>query len=390
MAAQIFTEPIKPCSQGKGITAEVLPPEKPFVPDPKKPNELPVITDLRLKVTVAPDAETGLREYRIATAKGGVSTCAQLFVSDENEIAEADDHNKSGKPQTPPLPCAVSGRIEKNGEEDLYQFHAEAGQELVFTVLCARLQDKVHELQEHCDPLLVLRDKNGVELARNDDFYHADPALAYKFLQAGDYTLQIRDVNYKGEINWVYRLSVWNRPWLLSASPCAVTPGQTLDLAIAGWNLGGAKTAKFTISAGVPPGIHEFTPTVNGIATNPISLLVASQPMEASHLQIARFEERPTPNAFPIHMKKGETLQFEMLAQRLGATVDGELRLKNGKGNIVASADDTFGKDPAVTYTAQEEGDFTLETRDISGVSGDRRFLCPANGDSSPRFHRAL
>lgn len=378
---------------GKGVTAEVLPPEKPIVIDPKKPWELPVISSIKLKVTVSPDAEMGLREFRIATARAGVSTPGQLFISDEDELTEVEPNDTSEKAQSLPVPCAVSGRIEKNEDVDFYTFKAEAGQEIVFSVLCARLQDKVHDLQEHCDPLLVLRDENGVELGRNDDFYRADPAFSHKFEKAGQYTLQLRDVNYKGNAAWVYRLSVWNRPWVLAASPGAIKAGSSNDLTLSGWNLGGAKTAKLTVPSDTLPGVHLFSLTVNGVSTNPIPLFISdatilqtASPMSFPGGVCLRQTGETRENRLALRMKKGEVLSFEVVAQRIGSTIDAELRLKNAKGEIVASADDTFGKDPGFNFTCPEEQDYSLEVRDISGVGGERREYALFAQSSRPDF----
>ena len=82
-----------------------------------------------------------------------------------------------------PVPCVVCGRIEAAEDVDYFKFHAEAGQTLTFEVLCARLQDKIHDLQKHADPMLTLFDADGRELAANDDFYFADPLLSYTFTQ---------------------------------------------------------------------------------------------------------------------------------------------------------------------------------------------------------------
>ena len=68
-----------------------------------------------------------------------------------------------------------------------------------FEVLCARLQDKIHDLQKHADPILTLLDASGRELAANDDFYFADPLLTYTFQHDGNYTLQLRDSKYDGD-----------------------------------------------------------------------------------------------------------------------------------------------------------------------------------------------
>ena len=56
-------------------------------------------------------------------------------------------------------------------------------QVVTFEVFCARLQDKIHDLQKHADPMLTLYDAEGRELAANDDFYFADPLLSYTIRQ---------------------------------------------------------------------------------------------------------------------------------------------------------------------------------------------------------------
>ena len=124
----------------------------------------------------------------------------------------------------------VCGRIEIAEDVDYFKFHAEAGQTFSFEVHCARLQDRIHDLQKHADPMLTLYDATGRELAANDDFYFADPYFSYTFSKSGDYLVQVRDSKYDGDPRWVYALLVTDRPHASHVYPMAVRAGQNAEL----------------------------------------------------------------------------------------------------------------------------------------------------------------
>ena len=60
-------------------------------------------------------------------------------------------------------------------------------------MFCARIQDKIHDLQKHAKPMLTLFDAEGRELAANDHFYFADPLLSYTIPKTG--TISCRCAN---------------------------------------------------------------------------------------------------------------------------------------------------------------------------------------------------
>src|SRR5579871_4236087 len=147
--------------EGEGVKAEIVPPEKGWpAKDPKKPNELPGVSTVTMRVTVAADAPLGTREYRVATPRQGISTVGQLVIGDEPEINEVEPNNDPEHAQAVTIPCVVNGKIQQGEDVDNYKFTVAAGQEVTFAVLCARLQDKVHDIAPHADPTLVLRDKD--------------------------------------------------------------------------------------------------------------------------------------------------------------------------------------------------------------------------------------
>ena len=416
--------------QGVGVKADVVPPEKGWpAKDPKTPWALPGITEIKLRVTIAPDAPLGVREFRVATPRMGSSSIGILVVSDETQIMEVDPHGDIEHAQVVPIPCDVNGRIEKAENIDCYKFTVTAGQEVTFAVQCARLMDKIHDLQEHADPVLVLRDLKGVELARNDDYYRADPLLNYKFEKAGQYVIQLRDVNYQGNGFWMYRMNITSRPYVVATVPCAVTPGQSADLHVTGFNLGNASTAHVDVPANTPPGLWTTTLKLPNGISNPITLLVTTipqtsidskpavvkpsapiatapgkvttaalappannQPLNSSPLALpggvnATIMTPGRSDRYVIHALKGTPWGFEVTARRLDSEMDSELKLRDAKGNVLAANDDAFGKDSRIDWTCPADGDYFLEIRDLTGHAGPTYFYNLTAAPLRPDFN---
>ena len=151
---------------GTGVTGEVVPPEMPKDAPALKPGEKPKeLLKLKVKFTVAADALPGVREFRITTPNGA-STIGQLVVARDPVVVEVADNNTADKAQAVTLPATLCGAIEKVEDFDFWKFNVEAGQTVVFQVRCQRLQDKIHDLQAHADPILTLRDTKGAVLAK--------------------------------------------------------------------------------------------------------------------------------------------------------------------------------------------------------------------------------
>jgi hypothetical protein len=391
--------------EGQGVQAEIVPPEKGWAArDPQKPWAVPQITEVKMKVTVAPDAPLGIREFRVGTPVHGVSTLGLLVIGDEPETLEKEPNNDASQAQGMTLPIVVNGKFQQGEDVDTYKFKAEAGQEVVFSVLCARLEDKIHDLQEHADPLIILKDSSGRELDRSDDYYRADPLLRYKFEKAGEYIVQIRDVGFKGNPHWVYRLNITSRPYIVASVPCAVRPGQSAEVNLYGFNLG-AKTARIDIPADAPRGIWTTQLKLPNGFSNAIPLLV----VEASQSVLERkpIEESKTIPAalnnaqrlistgtltlpggvnswlsreaqvdrYTFRAKQGEAWGFEVTARRLNSNIDSELKIRDAKGNVLVANDDfNNSKDSRIDWTAPADGEYSVEVRDLAGHAGPTYF----------------
>jgi hypothetical protein len=383
---------------------------------------------VKLRVTVAEDAALGVRDFRIATPQG-VSSIGQIVLVD-GAVARAEDlkpkQGEDGQPlpgllvTVPPAASSlhVTGRIEKNEDIDTYRFTAEAGDQITFAVLCQRLQDKIHDLQKHADPILFLKDAAGRELASNNNYFFADPLLHYRFEKAGEYLLELRDVRYAGDKRWAYVLSVTRGPFVLNVFPFAGRAGEKLHVTPAGFNVGA--DAELTIppnwSAGPHPVRLEFGPA----AANPVPLLVSDLP------QVTEEADAPAPDpaqqqagdaplaaqpidlpigvngrllaegdvdAFSFQAEKGKRYTFEIVARRLmndfgwyASELDSYLAVVNAKGRELASNDDATGKDSRIDWTAPADGTFAVVVRDLNYRGGPDFVYHLTAGPARPDF----
>jgi hypothetical protein len=369
--------------EGTGVTAEVITPPAP--PDGKAP----AVKNVKLKVTVESDAALGVREFRVASFLG-VSSVGQLVIVDDPVVAEAQANNTTAQAQVIQLPCVVAGRIEAVEDVDFLKFEAKEGDDLSFELFCARLQDKIHDLQKHAKPMLTLYDGDGRELAANDHFYFADPMLSYRAPQTGTYYLQVRDSTYDGDARWAYALLATNRPYASHVYPMAGNPGKTIEVE----PIGSAGHVKPKVPLLVPAelGVRQVQLDLGGTLTNPVTFYVSELPQfeeqepndtpeTATRITVpaginGRIGKKRDLDHFVFAAKKGEALRVELKARRFGTLLNsglhGILEILSPKGAVLAGNDATHGLEASLVFTPPADGDYVLRVRDLNSKGGDR------------------
>lgn len=370
--------------EGTGVTGRVLaegPPEK-------GKTGPATIRSVKLRVKAGADAALGVREFRLASSLG-ISTLGQFLVVADPVVLEAGDNNTPDKAQRVQTPCVISGRIEAAEDVDNFRFTAKAGQTFTFDVVCARLQDKIHDLQKHADPLLVLLDATGRELASSDDGTFADPLLTFTILKDGDYTIQIRDARYDGDPRWAYALQITDRPRVSHVFPMAGNPGQTIEVEPVGSARLVSERVRFTVPS--ETGVQSVWLDVAGQATNPTAFVVTRLPLvteqepndtpsTANRLPVpggvnGRIGKKRDLDHYAFHAAKGKPIRFEVFARRFGteftSRLDGILDILNPGGVVLASNDDANGKDPAIVFNPPADGDYVVRLRDLNNKGGD-------------------
>ncbi len=376
---------------GTGVYAEPIPPDAEAAKNPQN------ITKLKLKITADPTALPGVREFRLATPTGA-STVGQLVIVRDPVIAEKADNDVKEKAQDVVLPATLCGTIEKAEDADFYKFHAEAGQALSFHVRSQRLQDKIHDLQEHSDPILFLRDATGGLLAMSDNTFFADPFLAHQFTATGDYLLEIRDVRYKGNAYWEYSIEANSRPFVANVFPLALKPGQETTVEPAGSNFAADAKVNLLIPADpaarspvlgfMSPDLTWMPLSIGDQPSPPVPVLATDLPFVAEAagenndaktamtinlptVVNGRMEVEADLDCYSFAAKKGEKFNFEVFARRAQSKLDPILRIMNADGGVLREEDDfSYGKTQATSdaklegWEAPADGTYFLDLRD--------------------------
>lgn len=372
--------------EGGGVTAEVVPAKDAKPADPKGPP--PVVASITLKIAVEANAVPGVREFRVASSLG-ISSLGQLVIVDAPVVVEQPGINTPAKAQPIPVPCVVCGRTEIAENVDYYSFAAKAGQTLTFEVHCARIQDKIHDLQKHADPFIAVFDDAGRELAASDDGYFSDPVLAFKAPKNGNYRLAVRDATYAGDARWVYAVIVTDKPYAKQAFPLGIALGRdavlepvTTDGTQPRWQL--EKLA----SAG-PQAVTVRMP--DGRISNPFPVVATALPTaieqepndaakQATRLVLpcgvnGRIGAKRDLDHFIFAATKGKPIRLEVFARRFGTVLRSELDsaidVMTSDGKTVASNDDLNGKDAGLTFTPTADGDYIVRVRDLNNKGGD-------------------
>ena len=382
-----------------GMTAEIVHPN----PAPASTNEV------KLKVTAAADVPLGTQEVRIVTPRG-ISSVGLLVVGSEPEVLETEP-NPDGDKTELAFPVTVNGRIQQGEDVDSFKFNANAGDAGVFACISSRLQDRIHDLSpggggEHSDPILVITDDKGRELATGDDYWGPDPLLTYRFTKAGSYRLQVRDVRFKGMGGWTYRVVCTKSPYLLGVYPMAGQKGKSMPVQPVGFNLGGMKESTVDVPAMELGPSHgkamDLALKVGAESTNAVPFMVTdvAQTLESADNDTpekgtpavapggfnGRIEAPNDVDFFRFKGVKGKLYNFEVFSRRYGTSLDSFIQVTDLKGAVLANNDDGTGKDSYLAWTCPNDAEYCLQITDLHSRGGPDFVYYVAALDGLPDF----
>ncbi len=177
----------------------------------------------------------------------------EMPVGDGKEWVEVEPNDTAATAQTLEIPSAVSGDLDRAGDEDRYRVSAKKGEALHLEVQAAGLGFPL-------DAWLKIEDATGKELVRNDDSGGADPVLDWTPPESAEYRVVVGNLLQRGGRDQRYRLSVQRPQPVWSASVpeafLSLEPGKTNEWKVAISRRFGAET-RLTVSVrGLPPGVR--------------------------------------------------------------------------------------------------------------------------------------
>jgi Bacterial pre-peptidase C-terminal domain len=357
---------------GGGVTAKVV--------DGSTPNKA------KFSLTISPDAELGERELRILNA-GGVSNRFRFIVGDLPEITEVEPNSEKNAPQNiASLPVVIDGQI-LDADRDYFRFPAKAGQTLVLSVEARSLLPYIADaVPGWFDPQLTVYDATGKQVCFADDNrFRPDPVMFFRASADGEYTVELRDVVYRGRGDFVYRLTIAERPFVTDIFPLGGKRGTEVDVEYRGVNLAATRgTVKVPVDAGRTLTVNRLPFGVSDLAAvreaEPNDAFDRAQRIVPPVIVDGRIEKPGDVDYFVFTTKKDDKLVLQVQARRLGSPMDSVLTLYDAKRNQVAENDDwndpleailAHNADSRILYTFPAAGDYYLRLRDIQGKGGE-------------------
>lgn len=324
------------------------------------------------EVTVAPDAAPGARELRLGTPQG-VSNPLVFFVGQLPEVCRKpmitaplqvlgkEEQALRKRPdneveQTITVPCTVNGQV-ASGELNRYRFAARKGQNLVITTQARQLIPFIADaVPGWFQPVLVLYDSRGKEVAYDDDFrFKPDPTMLYRVPEDGDYSFVIYDAIYRGREDFVYRVTIGEIPFVTSLFPLGGRVDAPPVIKVRGWNLGTADLAPPPRNVG--PGIYSLSLNRDSLVSNPLPFALDTLPETVEREpndSLARAQKITLPlivngrmdrpgdwDVFQFKGQSNDLLVAEVYARRLDSPLDSVLKLTDATGRLLAFNDDS-------------------------------------------------
>jgi len=177
----------------------------------------------------------------------------EMPVGAGKEWVEVEPNDTAATAQALEIPSAVSGDLDRAGDEDRYRVSAKKGEAL-------RLEVQAAGLGFPLDAWMKVEDATGKELVRNDDSGGADPVLDWTPPEFAEYRVVVGNLLQRGGRDQRYRLSVQRPQPVWSASVpeafLSLEPGKTNEWKVAITRRFGADTRLTVSVSGLPPGVR--------------------------------------------------------------------------------------------------------------------------------------
>ena len=332
-------------AQMKAVTASLPGVEVKLVPDARK------ATELMLDVTIGASAPVGGVQLTF-DGDGGKSAPVAFAVDRFDAVAEVGATDSARTAMAVKLPVTVVGTVDRAGDVDYFRFAAGRGDQIGVQVVATELGSKL-------DTALVLTDASGTVLAEGG------ASLGYVVREAGVYAIGVRDRDFRGGVDFGYRLHVGDVPVVTGVFPLAVQRGRTSSVHVTGVNLApGATgiTAKVTVPADALPGSKVPVPLGSAAQAVGSASVVVSEfpsvvldPITGADIRVpgsadGLFTKANEAQTAQFMAKKGERLVVEVLARRAGSPVDSAIEILDAAGTPVPLATLRCAAKTSVTF----------------------------------------
>jgi len=369
-----------------------------FFDPTRRVQESPQIAEaVEIEIAIAADAPPGDREVRLGTGLG-LSNPMIFEVGTLRETREVEPNDfRTVRQEVATLPVVLNGQISVR-DLDRFRFRAEKGQTLVIAAQARRLVPYLADaVPGWFQATMSLHDASGNEVAFSDDFrFDPDPVILFEVPKTGEYELTVRDSIDRGREDFVYRITISERPWITHLFPLGGPKDVATTAAISGWNLPMPEVGLDTRGrAGV---IREVVwPTRGGLSNRvryavddlpecveaePNDTLNAAQVLRLPIIVNGRSNRDGDADLFRFGGRAGDTVVLEVTGRRLDSPIDSRIELLDPSGRVIAGNDDH--PDPMAGLVTHQADSYLLAKLPADGAYTAR--LTDAQGKGGPEY----
>lgn len=304
-------------------------------------------TECQVRITSGTDLPRGSYEMWLTTALGS-SAKLKLHADDLAPVFTSSMSFQNGHLKVEKLPASRWGTLTQTGQQDVYQFNAQADEELVFDLAVQQVGSAAKS------PRLEILDTafNVLTLSRSLDA-GSDPFIAWKAPRTGDYLVRVSNTTLDGSADHHYRLTFGALPYVTGWQPLSVQVGVASTVRFIGHHLG--KDAVVQVkpeklgTLPVPIDLREVRQRV--MPSVRVTALSHSEEKENNHefnmaqviptqSVISARLQSPTPGTadfdhFAFEATQGQTWIIETLAAQAGSPSDTKIEILNAQGQPV-------------------------------------------------------
>ena len=379
---------------------------------PKKDgNGQPIANQFSVKV--ADNTRPGLYDVRLR-GLFGVSNPRVFRIDSVPEVQEKEPNNTDDQAQEITSGSVVNARANGGADVDVFKIAVTANQPLV-------IRSEAAAIDSVMQPVLELFDANGRRVAHSRRRRQKDASIVFTSPTAQTLLLKVHDTVYAGSNDYGYRLSIGSRPQIDFVSPQVLQAGVATKISVYGRhvpegqkteqtlegvaihkkeitlqlddNSRAAGTDSYAISADtvlmdidgnlIPFAIQKTGTSQTNETEGPEPITISVPANIAGSFASEMDEDR-----YRVDAKKGDRLQIDVLAHRLGSNADPMLIVEQittaadgtesakrigrediGKINPGGANLPTLTSDPAFTLTAPADGTFQIRLKDRFAAS---------------------
>ena len=340
-------------------------------------------------VEVRKDAASGLYPIRVRSDRG----LSNVLLFSVGEFPEANEekgktNDTPAGSQSVPVPVTVNGTLE-GPDRDVYRFRSRDGERVVLEVEGRRIASAL-------DPVLLVLDSEGKQVARNDDApgIGVDSRLDLS-LPGGDYYAVVHDARFSRQDRNFYRLKIGAFDYAGGVFPLGWQRGGRVRVEMVGGHATGPREIPLDLS-GVDrdyvmlqvPGAPGALPLPFVVGDLPERLEQEGQPsgvLEPSTVVNGRISAPGQVDRYRLQVAPGEEWSVHLAGSRLGTTrLFGRVSVLDSGGKLLASGGDqvplrndsfrvhgAVSRDPHLQFKVPDGArELTVTVEDLVGRGG--------------------